>query len=240
MNKKIGLVAITLLTFALVGCAKPAADKGESQESPDQGNAPATTTTTETANGDQVGKTDYTNQAQLEAAVREIFTRAQSIEGIQYENVIAYQGVETVQKIWQAKGNMKIITAVGGTESVSLVTEDQMITYDAATKQGVAFANQPEATEGEMPAINKDNVGDLKFISEETLDGEPCIVVTDAAAGTGNAKFWLSKNYGIIMKSEVVDTSTNTTMTLTVKNLKTFKPDANFFEVPKDITITKM
>lgn len=239
MNKKIGLILMAVLAFALVGCSKPAEPKAESQTTTEQGTPPAEGTS-ETTGGDKVGQTDYSNQALLESAVKEIFTRAENLEGIQYENIISYQGVETVQKIWQAKGNMKVITSASGTESVTIVTEEQTVTYDMATKQGVAFSNEAEADEGEMPAIGKEDIGNLKFIAEENLDGEPCIVVTDATAGTANAKFWLSKNYGIIMKSEVVDSGTNTTMTWTVKNLKVFKPDGNFFEVPKDVTIMKM
>lgn len=239
MNKKIRIVLLAVLAIALVGCSKPATPAEDSQKTTEQATPPSETSG-ESSGGDQVGKTDYTNQALLEAAVKEIFTRAENLDGIQYENVMVYQGVETVQKIWQSKGNMKITTSVGGTESVTIVTEKQTVTYDPTTKQGVAFSNQTEAEADEMPAISKDDIGNLKFLSEENLDGEPCIVVTDTAAGTANAKFWLSKNYGIIMKSEVIDSGTNTTMTLTVKNLKTFKPDGSFFEVPKDITIMKM
>lgn len=239
MSKKIGVLVIALLVFALGGCSKPAEPTVESQSNSDQNNT-TTQETSEASNNDQSGQTDYTNQASLLAAVKEIFTRAENLEGLQYETVIAYQGVETVQKIWQAKGSMKMSMVAGSSESVTIITEAQTVTYDVATKQGVAYVNGETEEDSELPTINKDDIGDLKFIAEEALDGEPCIVVTDAAAGTANAKFWISKNYGIIMKSEVIDTDTNTTMTMRVKNLKTFKPDAHFFEVPKDITIIKM
>lgn len=242
MNKKIGLILIVALTFSVAGCAKQE-DTGEKSQT---GSEQVTATGSESV-GSNDGKSsaadekkDYSNEAALQEALKEMIGKSQNLEGIQYENVVSYQGVETVQKIWQSKGKMKISTMVNGNESIAIITEEETITYDLATKQGVSYADVLQEGEGEMPNIGEDEIGNFKFIAEEEIDGEPCIVVSDVTDSTSTSKIWMSKNYGVMMKAEMKDTASDVNMILYIRNLKTFKPDSHFFEVPKDIEIIKM
>ncbi len=238
MNKKIGLMLILALVFSTAGCTKQVDKSQESQSASTPENATESSSNAESTTTE--AKVDYSNEALLKEALKEMIAKSVNLEGIQYENVVTYQGVETVQKIWQAKGKMKISTTVEGNESITIVTEKDTITYDLATKQGVAYSDGPQEDEEEMPNITEDEIGNYKFISEETIDGEPCIVVSEASSDSSTSKIWMSKNYGIMMKAEMKDTASNVGMTLSIRNLKTFKPDSHFFEVPADIKITKM
>jgi len=230
MKKILALLLISGMTFAIFsGCSKPVPAEPATPPSAETPAAPSEPKASEVTDKDGILK--------LMGGSVDIMKK-----GVSYDYVMT-AGEQTTTSRFSFKGGNVRMEGLDPSNPSLMITKDKE-RYIISPQEKTGFKMSTEANTdanptGEIkPEENMDKDA-LKIIGKETVNGEPCYIVTTKNIVDGSdMKMWLHEKYGILMKMESLSSDGN--LLIEVKNLKVGDvPDAEF-EIPADIKIREM
>lgn len=240
MKRAIFILITVILTLTLTACGQTTVKENKDVKNVSEGTA------IEQSNAQSDEKSEEVKSADVEDEnvndIKKILEKAEKIDGLYYETVSTMGDKEYTQKIWKQGDYLKISSIVEGEESIYIDDGEYTVTYSTSTMQGYKMKNDLGMNVAEEESINDpseiDDNADLKVIGEEKINGYDCVLasMTDTETSAEN-KVWISKKYGIAVKSEIKDAETGTTITYECKNIKAGKLPEKTFKVPDNVKI---
>lgn len=222
------LVAATLLSSCSKKDETAAVPAAEDQQTESiQGTAAPADTSAQTAE-EKVSFTD-------------LFKKAKTFTSFSYElEIVSPTGTYT-SKVWSDNGRYKTEVKMAQTQSVSIITEGKIITYDPVSKMGMSYtadaAAMSSVTKEQNPMVYEAPDDTLNLLGEEKMNGYDCYVIDTTMVGAGQGKLWISKEYGLMIRMETTDAASGTKIIMNCKNIQMGSVPKGTFDIPKDVKI---
>lgn len=226
------LLSLLLVATLLSGCSKKdetsmaPATEGQQMESTQGSAAPADTN----------AQTD-----EEKVSFTDLFKKAKTYTSFSYElEMVSPTGTYT-SKVWTDNGKYKTEVKMAQTQSVSIISEGKIITYDPVSKMGMSYtmdsAAMSSVTKEQNPMVYEAPDDTLTLLGEEKMNGYDCYVIDTAVTGAGEGKLWISKEYGLMIRMETTDAASGTKIVMNCKNIQMGSVPTGTFDIPKDIKI---
>lgn len=229
MKKILAMLLTTAMILTLIsGCSKPAPAEPAAPAATEAPAAPSEPAE-EVADKDSILKLMGKSSEKMKS-------------GLSYEYVIT-AGDQVTSSKFSFKDDKARIEALDPSNPTLMITKGKEL-YIINPQEKTGFKMNTETSgdanpTGEIkPEENMDKDA-LKVIGKETVNGEPCYIVTTKNAVDGyDMKMWLHEKYGIMMKME--SQSEEGKLLVEVKNLKVGDIPDSDFEIPAGIQMMEM
>ncbi|MFZ5596247.1 MAG: LolA family protein [Bacillota bacterium] len=202
------MAVLVLMSFSLTGCG---GTQTESQSATSQAGS--------SQGGDLAG----------------LLAKAKNVDGLTYDYTLTTKDGAISGKIWMQGKNFKSESEAMGQKVITLLKEDAVYMYNpgrnTVTKMSAGKENKTETPIDYSNDISA-QPDKFKVLGSEVVGGMSCKVVsTQSPDGKESMKMWLSEEYGIPVKVEMVQGDGSQTL-IEYKNIQVGALPADTFELP--------
>jgi len=230
MKRMLALFLMSVLVFTLFsGCSKPApAAPAEPTPAPTPA-VPEEPATTEVTDKDGILKLIGSGADLMK-------------QGVSYDYILTAGEQTTTSKISFKGENVRMEGFDPANPSLTIKKGREMFIINPQEKTGFKMSTEVDSDAnptGEIKPEENMDKNALTIVGKETVNGEPCYIVTTKNVVDGSdMKMWLHQKYGIMMKMEAPSAEGN--LLVEVKNLKVGDIPDSQFEIPADIQMMEM
>lgn len=177
-----------------------------------------------------------------EVSVSEVLDKAQNLKGYSFEVKVtsSEQGTMT-SKMWIEGANMRWEGNVEGEQVVYIIGDEGKTAYVYMPSQNMAIEQNLSETKGaigDAPHEEASMIAQLGLETSETKtwDGKNCLVVKVVSETGDETKWWIWKEYGIPVKTEITSHAGEVIVT-ELYNLEVGDIDDSVFELPEGVQI---
>jgi outer membrane lipoprotein-sorting protein len=180
--------------------------------------------------------------APAEDSVSEILAKGKKIDGLYYEFVMTVGSVKAEGKTWIEGKMLRNDILADGQAISNIIDMEQGVAYTYMPSQKMAMKidiGKVDTDVFQIPTAYTDDIDTnvLNIVETTTYEGLKCKVMV-LAQGQEELKMWISEEYGIPVRVEMMQGGQKTV--LEYKNLKVGPIPADVFMIPQGVQIIEM